>query len=302
LLVLLICTVIAGLSARTLDTVGARVGAATARGHGAVIRSGDQTAEIRWSAAGVGSAAGISRTDTVTLATRSPPVGTRTEVAYDPRRPGGVFIPGSAELAAVDRAASGVAFSALVAAVVLSTLGWQLITRRRLVRRAGQVTMARLTVARRVRMQSGLLTRSWFELEATTPGTQARRWIPVHFDPVLMTLPAPAPVRLHGDPRRNRLLTVEADGVWLHPAGPARAGEPPGRRIDSPTLPDTDGLPATGWRRQLRADAALVTPAPVVGLLWAFLDGGGVLTWACATALTAALALCWAALRGSDPS
>lgn len=41
---------------------------------------------------------------------------------------------------------------------------------------------------------------------------------------------------------------------------------------------------------------------PIVGLLWVFLDGGGVATWACATAVTAALALWWAALRGSDPS
>jgi hypothetical protein len=39
-----------------------------------------------------------------------------------------------------------------------------------------------------------------------------------------------------------------------------------------------------------------------VGLLWVVLDGGGMLTWACATTLTATLALWWAALRGSDPT
>ncbi|MDQ4104815.1 MAG: hypothetical protein M3186_14305, partial [Actinomycetota bacterium] len=57
-----------------------------------------------------------------------------------------------------------------------------------------------------------------------------------------------------------------------------------------------------GWRRQLRTNAGLLTLAPIVGLLWAFLDGGGVLTWACATALIAAIALWWAAIRGSDPT
>lgn len=288
-LVLGVCAVIAILSAATLSTVGARATAATARGHGEVITAEGHTVAVRWSAPGV------QRTDTIELATPAPPVGTHTEIAYDPRQPATVFVPGSAELAAVDRAASGLAFSGLIAAVVLTTLGWQLISRRRLRRRSAQVLPVR-----RVRVQSGLLTRSWLELD-----TAPIRWIPVHFDPVLVTLPAPAPVRLQGDPLRHRLVAAEVDGVRLHPSGPVRATEPRGRRIDSPTRPDDDarrGAARFGWRRQLRADAALLTPAPLVGLLWTFLDEGGVLTWACATALTAALGLWWAALRGSDPT
>ncbi|MGH4003952.1 MAG: hypothetical protein ACRDSO_07555, partial [Pseudonocardiaceae bacterium] len=211
-------------------------------------------------------------------------------VAYNPRRPTTVFIPGSTELAAVDRAASGVAFSGLIAAIVLITAGWQVISRRRLRRRPGQPMPAR-----RVRWQSGLMTRSWLELESPP------RWIPVHFDPILATLPAPTSVQLHGDPQRRGLAAAEVDGVWLDPSGPIRVTEPRGRRIDSPARPDPDALAGTNWRRQLRADAVLLTPAPVVALLWVYLDGGGVLTWACATALTATVALWWAALRGSDP-
>ncbi|MFN2496585.1 MAG: hypothetical protein ABR608_11865 [Pseudonocardiaceae bacterium] len=288
-LVLGVCAVIAGLSGWTLGTTGAQVTAATARSHGEVVTAAGRTVEVRWSAAGV------QRTDTVELATPPPPVGTRTEVAYDPQQPSTVLIPGSAELAAVDRAASGVAFSGLIATVVLSTLGWQLISRRRLAARSVQVLPVR-----RVRVQSGLLTRSWLELD-----TAPARWIPVHFDPVLVTLPAPASIRMHGDPSRHRLVAADVDGVCLHPSGPVRTTEPRGRRIDSPARPDDDALPSAGrfgWRRQLRADAALLTPAPLIGLLWAFLDDGGVLTWACATALAAALALWWAALRGSDPT
>jgi hypothetical protein len=284
-LILLICALIAGLSVWTLGTVGARVSGATARSSGEVVRAEGRTVEVRWSAAG------HHRTDTVALAVPAPPVRTRTEVAYDPREPATVFIPGSTELAALDRAASGMAFSGLVAAVVLMTVGWQVISRRRLRRRPGQPMQVR-----RVRVQSGLLTRSWLELDSPP------RWIPVHFDPILVTLPAPTIVQLHGYPRRRRLAAAEIDGVWLDPSGTIRTTEPRGRRIDSPVRPDDDALSDTSWRRQLRADAVLIAPAPVVGLLWVVLDGGGMLTWACATTLTATLALWWAALRGSDPT
>ncbi|MGH4024320.1 MAG: hypothetical protein ACRDRV_07015, partial [Pseudonocardiaceae bacterium] len=294
-LTLAVCLVIAGLSARTLGTVGARVAAATARAPGEVISARDRTAEVRWQAPGG------QRIDIVELATRAPPAGTRTEVAYDPANPAGALIPGSTELAAVDRAASGVAFSALIAVLVAATFGWQLISRRRLGAREAQVLPVR-----RVRVQSGLLTRSWLEIETE----RSPRWIPVHFDPVLLTLPAPAPVLMHGDPYRHRLVAVEVDGSWLYPSGPVRTSEPTGRRIDSPARPDNDMAPGDtapdaarcGWRRQLQADAVLLTPAPIVGLLWVFLDDGGVLTWAGATALAAALGVCRAALRGSDPS
>lgn len=285
-LVLLVCALIAGLSAWTLGTVGDRVAGATARSSGEVVRAEGQTVDVRWSASGV------PRTDTVALAVPAPAVGARTEVAYDPRDPATVFIPGSTELAAMDRAASGVAFSGLLAAVVLVTAGWQLISRRRLRRRPGQPTQVR-----RVRMQSGLLTRSWLELDSPA------RWIPVHVDPVLGTLPAPATVALHGDPRRDRLVAASVGGVWLHPSGPVRSTEPRGRRIDSPSRPDPRQTAATpGWRRQLRADAALLTPAPIVGLLWTFLDTGTLFTWTYTTALTATVAIWWSALHGTDPT
>jgi hypothetical protein len=284
-LVLLVCALIAGVSVWTLGTVGERVAGATARSSGEVVRAEGRTVDVRWSATG------RQRTDTVALAVSAPPVGARTEVAYDPRQPATVFIPGSTELAAVDRAASGVAFSGLIASLVLVTFGWHVISRCRLHRRPGQPIQVR-----RVRVQSGLLTRSWLELDAPL------RWIPVHFDPILVTLPAPTTVALHGNPRDRGLVAAEVDGVWLDPSGPIRATEPRGRRIDSPALPDADALGDISWRRQLRSDAVLLTPAPVVGLLWVFLDGGGVLTWACATTLTATLALWWAALRGTDPT
>jgi hypothetical protein len=221
-------------------------------------------------------------------------VGVRTEVAYDPHEPSTVLIPGSSELAALDRASSGLAFSTVLAAAVLGTGAWQVFSRRQLRRRTPRVVLAR-----RVRVQHGLLTRSWLEVESLP------RWIPVHFDPILLTLPAPARVQLYGDPERHRLIAAQVGDRWLYPSGAARIREPRGRRIDSPATPDAEALAGTtvpGWGRQLRADAGLLTPAPVIGLLWAFLDGGGILTWACATVLSAAVGLWWAAIHGSDPT
>jgi hypothetical protein len=206
-----------------------------------------------------------------------------------------MLIPGSNELASLDRASSGLAFSSVLAAAVLGMGAWQVLSRRRLRRRTPQAVLVR-----RVRVQHGLLARSWLEVESSPP-----RWIPVHFDPSLLTLPAPAHVQFYGNPERHRLIAAQIGGRLLYPSGATRAREPRGRRIDSPATPDADALAGAtvpGWGRQLRADAALLTPAPVIGLLWSFLDGGGILTWICATALSASVGLWWAAVHGSDPT
>jgi hypothetical protein len=47
---------------------------------------------------------------------------------------------------------------------------------------------------------------------------------------------------------------------------------------------------------------ALIVPAPLLGLVWAYLDQGGVPSWCGATALCATLAIWLAAIRGSDPT
>ncbi|MPZ66750.1 MAG: hypothetical protein GEU83_14995 [Pseudonocardiaceae bacterium] len=103
-------------------------------------------------------------------------------------------------------------------------------------------------------------------------------------------------------------------------AGPAHAGQPhrghlrplrshratlPGRCVDNPARPDADtarrAREATLWRH-LRVDLALAIPAPLVGLFWAYLDGGGVGSWTGATAVAAVVAMWTGAYRGSDPS
>lgn len=288
-LALAVCGLIALISVWTLATTGARIGSATERAEGEVIGAGDGRVQVRWEAPGG------TRVDDVGLATSAPLVGTRTEVAFDPGNPTLMLIPGSKELAAVDHAASGAALSALLAAIVLATGGWILLTRSRLHHRTGQTVLVR-----RIRIQSGLLTRSWLETEA-----DPQRWIPVHFDPVLVTLPAPTAIQLYGDPRAHRLVVAEIEGNWLYASGSVRATEPRGRRGDNPARPDGDArqhAAAAGWMRQLRADAVILIPAPFLGVLWTYLDGGGVLTFIGATVLAAVLGLWWAAIQGSDPT
>ncbi|OLT09042.1 hypothetical protein BJF78_06480 [Pseudonocardia sp. CNS-139] len=210
------------------------------------------------------------------------------------------MVPGADVLVAADRALTMLALAVVVVALVLGTVAWQVVTRRR-----AFAQPVRSVPVRRVRWQAGLSTRSYLETD-----THPQRWIPVHFDPVLVGLPSPTTARLHGDPLRDRLVAATVPGpdgdVPLVPSGPVRLQEPRGHRTDNPSRPDAtvrDRAAALArMRRRLRADLPLVVPAPFVGLLWTYVDRGGFPTWAAVTALAAALGLWLAAVRGSDPS
>jgi hypothetical protein len=290
-LVLAVCAAVAGFSLGSYAGAAGELRHLTARAVADVTSSDPAAERVRWTLPD-----GRPATATVPLAVHPPPPGTRTEVAYDPARPEHAVVPGAAVLAQADRAAGGMAFSAVVALAVLTVTGWRLVTRARLTRRPGGAMPVR-----RVRVQRGLVTRSWLETERGP-----RRWVPVYFDPVLVTLPSPSQARVFGDPAADRLVALELDGVRLYPSGSVSDREPLGRRTDNPAQPDEHGRvradAAAPLRRQLLADAPLLVPAPFVGLFWAYLDGSGAPGWLAATALTAALGLWWGALRGSDPS
>jgi hypothetical protein len=294
-IVLAVCGVLAGVAATTFAATSARIGVATGRAEGVVDAVHDSAVQLRWTPPGR-----AERVDLVEVSGTPPATGTRTEVAFDPARPDGPLIPGAQVLVDADRALTTLSFTVVVAALVLAVLGWQAVTRRRAFAQPG-----RSVPVRRVRWQTGLATRSYLETD-----THPQRWIPVHFDPVLVGLPSPTVVRLHGDPRRDRMVaaTVAApDGDHpLVPSGAVRAEEPRGHRTDNPSGPDaTVAVRAAALARmgrQLRADLPLVVPAPFIGLLWTYVDRGGLLTWVAVTALAASLGLWLAAMRGSDPS
>jgi hypothetical protein len=292
--VLVVCAVIGALSLLSYRQATGELRPLTARTTGTIVGSdGDGTAVVTWTGPD-----GRPLRVTVPLTGGVPAAGTGTQVAYDPARPSDAIVPGAAVLTEADRARDGMLFSGLVAALVLVTglvlliVGW--LSARR---------PTREIVVRRITLRRGLVARSWLE-------TEGPQWLPVHFEPALVSLPAPAVVLVHGDSRRQRLVAVSVpteDGpVTLYPSGRVRSTEPLGRRRDNPVVPDgyAAGRAATAsrLRRQVRVDAALLVPAPFVGALWTYLDDGGLSGWLGATALTAALALWWAAIRGADPS
>jgi hypothetical protein len=295
-LVLVVCAALAAFETVTLASASTRIGTATGRAEGVVesVREGTVVL-VRWSPPGR-----TERVDAVEVAGTPPAPGVRTEIAFDPARPVDPLIPGAEVLVTADRALTTLALTVVVAVMVLGMLAWQVITRRRAFARP-----ARSVPVRRVRWQAGLATRSYLETD-----THPQRWIPVHFDPVLVGLPSPTVARLHGDPLRDRMVAATVPGPGgdrpLVPSGAVRLEEPRGHRTDNPSRPDgTVGARAAAlarMSRQLRADLPLVVPAPFIGLLWTYVDRGGLSTWVATTALAAALGLWLAAVRGSDPS
>ena len=245
---------------------------------------------VRWQSAG-----GTPRVSAVELAESQPPVGTSVEVAFDPRDPRSLTLPGSVLIASANRTLTNAACLAVIVLGVLAAVAYRVVTAARASRRP-----ARSLRLRRMRLQNGLLSRSWLEVEDSP-----QRWVPVYFDPALVTLPSPTEVQVHGDPRRDRWVAATIGGRRVYPSGPVRADEPGGRRIDNPARPDADTARrarAASLSRQLRVDLALAVPAPLVGLFWAFLDGGGLASWLGATAVAATVGLWTGAYRGSDPS
>ncbi|HEX6339650.1 hypothetical protein [Umezawaea sp.] len=284
--VLVLCAGVAVTALLSYTSASARIGELSGRAVGQVVRVGQNAVEVNWPLAD-----GTVTTALVDIPGKTPPLGQKTQVAYDPEHPDRVVVPGAALLVQADRALSGLAFTTAVVLLVLAASAWRLVTRARAARAPGRAARVR-----RIRVQSGLIVRSWLEVDGPR-----ERWIPVYYDPALAAMPSPAPVVLHGD----RLVVVDHGDVRLYPSGPATSKHPRGRRGDSPAEPDPEVVRAAaeaGWTRQLRADAVLVIPAPFVGLFWAYLDGSGFSGWLAATLVTAGTGLWLAAWRGADPS
>ncbi|MGY2028987.1 hypothetical protein ACW9HR_06545 [Nocardia gipuzkoensis] len=146
----------------------------------------------------------------------------------------------------------------------------------------------------RVRQQHRLVSRSWLQVE----GTGRPRWLPVYFDPVLVTL-TESEAQL--DDR-----TVHVAGRRFYPSGRIRDVEPPGRLVDNPSRPDPDApthiAKANRLRRRLLLDAQSTVAAPIAALLWVYIDGGGFPAFLAATTIAAACSIWLSAIRGSDPT
>ncbi|MFS8097751.1 hypothetical protein LFM09_11485 [Lentzea alba] len=261
-LVLIVCGVVALFSWLSYVDQRAALAPLTSRAIGSVESFSAGAVVVRWP----------SGTASVAFADGARFVGKQAQVAFDPADPSRAVIPGADQLVATDRTLGGVTATSVVAFLVILAGVLRVLLSVRASRSLPAVPV------RRIRVQSGLMVRSWLEIDGPV-----ERWLPVYYDPVLVTLPSPALV----------------SGVY--PSGRAVTRHPRGRRLDNPAQPD--GLTvAPRWPAQVRADAVLLVPAPFVGLFWAYLDGSGFTGWLIATAVAAALGLWWGAWRGSDPS
>jgi hypothetical protein len=149
-------------------------------------------------------------------------------------------------------------------------------------------------VATRFGVRQGLLVRSWLEL-ATASGV---RWLPVHWSAELAGLAPGSRVEVHGRPDRGRLVLPVVGGSEVWPSGRVRTRPPRGEQRQA----DPDPAPPGGWGRQIRGDAVGLVVAPVLGLLWAYVDGSGVGGFAVATLVAAAVLFWLTQLLGSDPN
>jgi hypothetical protein len=219
--------------------------------------------------------------------------GAHLAVAYDPADPPGAtrfYADGDAAHRRLDDLLFGLTVAVLVAVVTTAVTALRFVTRPRLWRAA-----ATQATATRVVVRQGLAVRSWLEL-ATAHGV---RWLPVYWAPELTRLAPDGLIELRGDPDHGRLVLPVVDGAELWPSGRLRRQPPRGDRRGADPEPETA---STGWGRQVRGDLVPVLIAPVLGILWAYLDSAGPGGFAVATVLAAGVLFWLAQLLGSDPA
>lgn len=221
------------------------------------------------------------------------PVGARLGVQFDPADPPprtAFYAPGDAAHHRVQDLLFGLAVLAVVFLATTLPTVTRLLSRPRLRGRTPTPVGAGRVVVRQ-----GLVVRSWLEL-ATSGGV---RWLPVYWAPELATLSPGTTIEVRGDPVRGRLVLPVVDGAELWPSGRLRARPPRGDRQVTGPAAETTGV---GWLRQLRVDSLPLVAAPVLGLLWSYIDGSGVGGFVVATLVLAGVLLWSTELLGSDPA
>jgi hypothetical protein len=220
--------------------------------------------------------------------------GTRVGVRYDPASPTdatAVHADGDAAHRAVEDIVFGLVATAAAVLAASVVTGLRMAGRWR--QRRAPATEATAT---RAVVRQGLVVRSWLELVTA----RGERWVPVHWSPELAALEPDSPIEVRGDVTRGRSVLPVIDGAEVWPSGRLRTRAPRGdRRVVVPE--DAPAQPPT-WGRQVRSDIVVVVAAPVLGLLWAYVDGSGAAGFVFATVLAAALLFWVAQLLGSDPS
>jgi hypothetical protein len=226
--------------------------------------------------------------------------GVTVTLRYVPADPSRVYVGGDETSVQLRNLAYGVFVVTLVLVVVLA-VSLVHVARRRAAERRPATTMP----VSYTRSKRGLVRRSWLVLD-----DHGREWwVPVHWEPVLARLLANTPCSVHGRPSTDRILVVDVEGTPIWQSGRKRPVAPRGDVRTTATQWSASAQGSAeevaappGLGRQLRADAVLIVVAPLLGLLWAYLDGSGRAGFAMATVLMACVLFWLPAIIGSDPT
>jgi hypothetical protein len=279
----------------------APIRAATAEAQATVTNAGlgedAKEVELTWADAGGGRHVNRVRVPEVSNVR----TGGQVTIKYVPSDPDRIVVNGDEATVRVRDLAFGifVTIGVLLAAVVVTIV--HLV--RRLSAERRPVTMLPVSYARSKR---GLLQRSWLVVE----DGGADWWVPVHWDRAVSSAVIRKSAAVHGRPSAHRVTVIDIDGTPVWQSGRRRAAEPAGDLV-RPTAPksaadkrvaETEAVAPAGLARQFRVDAALVVVAPLLGLLWAYVDGTGTGGFVASSLLMLGVLTWLPAVVGSDPT
>jgi hypothetical protein len=229
--------------------------------------------------------------------------GTIVTVRYVPDDPSRVYAAEDELNTRGRNFANGMLFTVLVMLVALAVTVVIILRRVRAARRRPRTCPVSWAQTRR-----GLIRRSWLVIG----DGQREWWQPVYWQPRLAELLAGTPAKVHGSPTVDRLLPVEVGGTVVWPSGRRRAGAPKGelrqnnvrwtRGLARQREKDGVDVEQVSLRRHLLGDVGLILPAPLLGLLWAYIDGSGAGGFVVATAMLVGMLFWLPAVFGSDPT
>lgn len=231
--------------------------------------------------------------------------GTRLSLHYVPGDPGRVNAEGDTTYNLLGVLLGEMVLVVLVLAIALAVTAGRIV-RRVLIMRRPTTTLP----LSRVHTKVGLLQRSWLAIEKD----RREWWVPVFWEPAVGDLLADTPCAVHGDPARDGTVVIDIGDTTVWPSGRRRASPPRGEHRTNPgkwtkgterrrqTDPQWRPAAQVSMARQALADAVLLLAAPVLALLWAYIDGLGSIGFGLAVALFAGLVFWVPSVYGSDPT
>jgi hypothetical protein len=302
-LVVICIAVIVLLGARA-NAVARELAPATATATGTVVKdgTGSDGLDIAWKDAQGRQHTSRLRFPNVDAVAAGRPV----TIFYVPDDPGRAYATGDTVDTRGRDAASAVLFAILVLFAGLVVTGFRLWRRIVARRRPAQTYPVRWAQYRR-----GLIRRSYLVVDAN----KQEWWAPVYWQPGLAAILAGTPAKVHGNPVLDRLLVIEVDGMTVWPSGKRRPSKPRGKGAwiegsvkytkSAVKQRERDGGPdieRVGMPKQLAGDVSFVLLAPILGLLWAYVDRSGTAGFLVATALVASVLFWLPGVFGSDPT